>query len=194
MRKIKKANTLISGFTLLELMAVVTIIGVLASVAIPQFDRYIKKSKTTEAYTNIRKVFDGEVAYYQSEIVDALGNVLPKRFVETTVQPAWPPGVNKQTGNFSTGNWDLIKFSPDSPLQYAYFADAFPFADPYPFRPAEYDVTADPPSGIVVGMRVVVLGDLDGDGEFSFFERAYGVGADGTEEISAAVYALDPLE
>jgi prepilin-type N-terminal cleavage/methylation domain-containing protein len=45
MIKIKKN----SGFTLIELMVVVAIIGILASVAVPTFRKYASKAKTTEA-------------------------------------------------------------------------------------------------------------------------------------------------
>ena len=38
-----------SGFTLVELMIVVAIIGVLAAIAIPAFSRYVRKARTAEA-------------------------------------------------------------------------------------------------------------------------------------------------
>ena len=53
-----------SGFSLVELMVVVAIIGVLASVAIPSFMRNKNNAKTAEVPVNIKGIFEGAIAYY----------------------------------------------------------------------------------------------------------------------------------
>src|SRR3954469_19423401 len=68
------------GFTLIELMIVVAIIGVLAAVAIPAFMKYIRRSKTTEATMNLRKMYDGAVAHYVAEHSDVNGNAIDRQF------------------------------------------------------------------------------------------------------------------
>ena len=57
-------KTLKRGFTLIELMIVVAIIGLLAALAIPNFMRFQAKSKQSEARANLKAIFTGQKAYY----------------------------------------------------------------------------------------------------------------------------------
>jgi len=52
------------GFTLIELMIVVAIIGILASIAIPNFLKFTSKAKQAEAKNNLSAIFTSKVSYF----------------------------------------------------------------------------------------------------------------------------------
>jgi type IV pilus assembly protein PilA len=52
------------GFTLIELMIVVAIIGILAAIAIPNFLKFQAKSKQSEAKTNLKGIYTAETGYF----------------------------------------------------------------------------------------------------------------------------------
>ena len=65
------------GFTLLELLIVVIIIGALASVALPQFGKMVKKARAAEAVANIGAILTAEQVLYQEGDFDTTVANLP---------------------------------------------------------------------------------------------------------------------
>jgi type IV pilus assembly protein PilA len=70
--RLKKAK----GFTLIELMIVVAILGILAAIAIPALTKYMRRAKTSEAKVQIAKMFDSASAYFAEEHVGRGGVAL----------------------------------------------------------------------------------------------------------------------
>lgn len=77
------------GFTLIELMIVVAIIGILAAVAIPSYQDYTARSQVTEA-VNLAAGFKTGLAEYYSDggvwptYLTTVGSTLSGKYVSTT--------------------------------------------------------------------------------------------------------------
>ena len=105
------------GFTLIELMIVVAIIGILAAIAIPNFLQYQLKSRQSEAKTNLQAIKTSEVSFQAERgcyigVNTEVGSVLPA--AGTKQAPfAWGQGVAAVaannfciTGGVFTGNFN----------------------------------------------------------------------------------------
>jgi type IV pilus assembly protein PilA len=92
------------GFTLIELMIVVAIIGILAAIAIPNFLKYQAKSKQSEAKMNLGAIGTSAEAYHAEKDTYIL---------------AVAPTVN--AGN--VGNTNDINWGPTGATRYSYDFD-----------------------------------------------------------------------
>lgn len=83
------------GFTLIELLVVVLIIGILASVALPQYQRAIAKSRAAEAWTNLRAI---ETALEVKRLEGSLGSTT---FEDLDLSFDGATGTTFRTKNFN---------------------------------------------------------------------------------------------
>ncbi|MDP6541089.1 MAG: prepilin-type N-terminal cleavage/methylation domain-containing protein, partial [Planctomycetota bacterium] len=100
MRKLLKRQ---GGFTLIELMIVVAIIGILAAIAIPNFLRFQLRSKTSEARTNLAGIRTAEESYFAE---------YGQYVAQATGTPAGGGGNTKTTWASGTG-FDTMGWSPE---------------------------------------------------------------------------------
>jgi type IV pilus assembly protein PilA len=132
----RKLHARKGGFTLIELMIVVAIIGILAAIAIPNFLMFQLRSKTGEAKTNLAAIRTAEEGYFAEfgTYVDA-----------STAHPVGAAGPQKR--NWSGGNlsFQTLGWAPEGEVFFTY-------AVATAGAPALTEYTAD------------AAGDLDGDG------------------------------
>jgi type IV pilus assembly protein PilA len=133
------------GFTLVELMIVVAIIGILAAIAIPNFLNFRLKAKTSEAKSNLGAIRTSEVAYF-AEWNWYVGNQPLVPIANRASQPDKSPWVSPVMYRFS-----ILGFAPEGNVYFSYNLEGNAF------------------NSATDGFTSNAVGDLDGDGQTSTY-------------------------
>jgi type IV pilus assembly protein PilA len=164
-----------NGFTLVELMIVVAIIGVLAALAIYGVSRYLKHSKTAEAVRCLGTIETGEEVQYERETPYGAPDSGLYVHIFCPNAPATPPTVPSSskltvvsTPGSGTGydndGWKCLKFNLTDPQFY------------------QYEVVSNGSPGLAAYFTATARGDLDGNGTQSMFQLTGRGGQFGDEE------------
>jgi type IV pilus assembly protein PilA len=179
------------GFTLIELMIVVAIIGILAAVAIPAFMKNARKAKTTEAVTNVKKIYEGARSYYEEEMAKRGSIVVLDKQFPRSVTAAMTPLAATCAGSAVNAKCTPAQWTTDSKADEPVWSSLkFQMTDPFYYHYA-YNSTG---VGGASKFDATAYGDLDTDGVMSTFEMSGSVQADGTVTGQAGMFRDQELE
>jgi type IV pilus assembly protein PilA len=175
--KLARSHHLTRGFTLIELMIVVVIMGVLASLATYSVSNYIQKSKMTEAREVVGQIMSAQEAYFDEvgAYMDVTGTAsadsgyYPNGTFDGQTRIQWGGADSCATG----GETCMLRFRRlgvfvNQPVMFRYASTTLATgANPQTKMPSSYVTSSAFNPGSVVAPRpgyvVVGLSDLNGD-------------------------------
>ena len=180
------------GFTLIEMMVVVAIVAVLATVGIPAFMNYIRRSKTSEAASNLKSMFVGAQAYYRRDSVGR-GAITDTSVVTSRSRCSVTTG---STSNVPSSRKTVLNWATE-PSRTSFESLNTQVADPIYYQ---YSITAAN-SGLCGGMASTAavytfqaIGNLDGDAIQSRFELAVGSNTNNDLYRAPGIFVQNELE
>jgi type IV pilus assembly protein PilA len=113
------------GFTLVELLLVVAMIGVLAALALVGYRKYLHAAHGAEAKSVIQMIRGAQEAYKAEMLVYLNLSADLKTYYPNTAPDdtryAWArPGDTRYDGTGSTPGWKALNISPDGPVRYGF--------------------------------------------------------------------------
>jgi len=166
------------GFTLIELMIVVAIIGILAAIAIPNFLTYQAKAKSSEAKTNINGIRTSEVAFFAENgaYVAAVANPVAGAGIPGTAKQPWVVqplvAIPVPAVNF-VGGYQTLGYSPQGNVFYQYAVNATALSVTELAATCTALLVATGVAAAAAaggpGVHISALGDVDGNGINSAF-------------------------
>ncbi|HRC56482.1 MAG TPA: prepilin-type N-terminal cleavage/methylation domain-containing protein [Kofleriaceae bacterium] len=121
MKRILARRSKQGGFTLIELMIVVAIIGILAAVAIPAFMDYMKKGKATEAELQLDKIkINAKTAYVENSAYPSVTPALTPAADCCTQNDGGKKKCAVAAANWAVAAWQALDFQLDEAHYFQY--------------------------------------------------------------------------